>query len=80
MQPLIAATALPGWCPQSRLSVPTIRGVVFQKDITIAKDVLGWVVVAGFVVYTLAACVVWERLWMDANKNKNGKGKEREVV
>jgi hypothetical protein len=41
--------------PQSWLSIPTRSGRVFDGELTITKNALAWLAVAGYVIYLVSA-------------------------
>jgi len=45
----------PTRCPRSRLSIPTMSGRVFDRELTITKNALAWLAVAGYVMYLVSA-------------------------
>ncbi|KAE9365749.1 hypothetical protein N431DRAFT_487677 [Stipitochalara longipes BDJ] len=64
------ALARRSWCPRSRLSVPTMGGIVYDQGLTVTKDALGWVVVAGCGMWAVSARVA---LWKEDMENEDEK-------
>lgn len=51
--------SLPGMCPQSILSIPTIGGVIFRQSLSKTKDALAWVVASASLAYAVLVSFWW---------------------